>query len=372
MAGTIEHKGRISKDVYLGTSGAFLAICIIACSVRFYVRIVHVRQLGWDDDILLFGLCCLISGVALLFVIVDTMYESDAFVFWEGPGMPPTDDLGKFIDKTFWYRRVSAAGLTLCWLSMCCVKFSFLAFFKRLIRQMPVMIRYWCFTVIYNAIVTLYGTACHWAACPYFTVDDALKLVECVAGDSLQLTIAWGAIAPMALDLAGDLFILVIPCILIYQIRVRLSQKIALSLTLCLTIVMVILTIFRITGLKYKGKLDTIWETYFVLLPAEIGLTLVAASAFRALYVSKSKNRKPAHDTITTFHWFARAKSRLRHNGSAAFEDIDKGNGQFILQEIPRGTITGVQTFIDKNGKNNVTLSTVHSADTTVYNHDGQ
>ncbi|KAK4225248.1 hypothetical protein QBC38DRAFT_483440 [Podospora fimiseda] len=394
---TLEHNGRISKDVYLGTSGAFFAISIIACLVRFYIRIFHIREFGWDDGILLAGLITLIIGVSILFIITDVMYESDAFVFWDSPESPlaAIGDIGKFLDKTFWYRRLSAVGLTFCWLSICCVKFSFLAFFKRLIRQMPAMIRYWWFTVVYNFIVMLYGCATYWAACPYFDTKYALKIVECVDGPGLRLATAWAG-AQMALDLAGDLFILVIPCILIYQIRVRLTQKIALGFTLCLTIVMVILTVVRIAGLQYKGKLDSIWETYFILVPAEIGLTLVAATAFRALYISKSKNRKHSHDTITTFNWYTRAKSSLKHmvgrvtgkssnnsNGSAAFEHIDMGNGQFIKQEIPRGTITGVQTFIDKNGRtvymtnkqvtqNTTTLSTMYSTDTTVYDRDGQ
>jgi hypothetical protein len=55
---------------------------------------------------------------------------------------------------------------------------------------------------------------------------------------------------------------------------------------------MIILSILRIIGMKYQGKLDTIWENFFVVLAAEVGLTLVATTSFRVLFVTKMKERR--------------------------------------------------------------------------------
>lgn len=177
----------------------------------------------------------------------------------------------------------------------------------------------------------------------------------------------------MVLDICGDLFsmsisirliekankytVLVIPLILIWQIRIRWTQKIALVLTLCLTVVMIGITIARIVGLTWEGKLDSVWETYFIVVAAEIGLTLVAVTAFRALYVSKAKNRN-VQKTITTLNWYQKGKSAVVHliskaTGKTDWSSIDdeKKDGQFIMNDIPRATMTGMGTFIDKNGK---------------------
>jgi len=102
---------------------------------------------------------------------------------------------------------------------------------------------------------------------------------------------------------------LVIPVIIIWKIRIRLAQKIAISLTLCLTTVMIAISIVRIAMLERNGKLDLALGTYLIAIEAETGLTLVAATAFRTLYVSKAKIRP--NDTIDTFHWYHRSVSAV-------------------------------------------------------------
>jgi hypothetical protein len=103
-----------------------------------------------------------------------------------------------------------------------------------------------------------------------------------------------------------------------------------------------------------------VWETYFIVLAAEVGLSLVAITAFRALYVSKAKNRH-LHDTIKSFNWYKKGRSVIlrivskttgnnAYGGSGSTEIDDRGKAH-LKHDIPRGTITGMRTFIDENGK---------------------
>lgn len=141
--------------------------------MRFYVRFRIQKEIGWDDGFLIFGLACLISGVVMLFNVIDDMYVTEAVVFGEVNLF--TMDFATFIPKSIRYRKISAAALTLMWFSICSVKFSFLALFKKLIRQMPGMIRYWWFTVAFNIVVTGYGASVYLVACPYFSADEIFK-----------------------------------------------------------------------------------------------------------------------------------------------------------------------------------------------------
>lgn len=154
-----------------------------------------------------------------------------------------------------------------------------------------------------------------------------------------------------------------IPIVLIWKIRINWTQKIALVSTLCLTIVMVILTIVRIAGLTWRGKLDSVWETYFMVIPAEVGLALVAITAFRALYISRSKSR-PAPTAITSFGWYDKGKSavwkiitkttgKTPSAGSGSLQNDPKADG-WIGNDIPHGTMTGMRTFIQGNGKTKI------------------
>jgi hypothetical protein len=118
---------------------------------------------------------------------------------------------------------------------------------------------------------------------------------------------------------------------------------------------MVILTVTRIAGIKWKGKLDSVWETYFIVVAAEIGLVLVAITAFRALYVSKAKSRR-VQSTITTLSWYHRSRTALINainsltGKESSNKSSHKGDG-FLGDDIPGATMTGMRTSIDENGR---------------------
>ena len=86
--------------------------------------------------------------------------------------------------------------------------------------------------------------------------------------------------------------VLYIPTYLIWKIQTRWTQKLALACSLCLTVVTITFTITRASGIKFRGRLDAIWEVFFQTIAAEIGMILTAVSAFRELFVSRAKGRE--------------------------------------------------------------------------------
>lgn len=77
-------------------------------------------------------------------------------------------------------------------------------------------------------------------------------------------------------------------------------QKLALSTSLCLTIILIALSITRASGLVWKGKMDYVWEFYWIIMSANMGVVLASASAFRAFFVAQKNNKTSPYPPIRT------------------------------------------------------------------------
>lgn len=77
-----------------------------------------------------------------------------------------------------------------------------------------------------------------------------------------------------------------IPIYLIWLLRARARQKFELATFLCLSIFMIILAIVRIGGLRYHNRIDLSWNHFWFHLESCTAVTMLAATAFRALFVS--------------------------------------------------------------------------------------
>lgn len=131
--------------------------------------------------------------------------------------------------------------------------------------------------------------------------------------------------------------------------------------------VVILVTITRMSGIKTGGKVDQVWESYFLILAAEVGIILTAVTAFRALFVSRHKRdndgaKQPPGDST---QWYSqnkhllkrvfnpslwRSKSRVQST-SEGYEANEDGHFPMRnLPDIPRAHMTGVRTFIDGRG----------------------
>ena len=119
---------------------------------------------------------------------------------------------------------------------------------------------------------------------------------------------------------------------------------------------MIIATVIRGSGIQYQGKVDHIWETYWIFVAGEVGLILTAVTAFRSFFVARQNQRDEAEEPS----WYRRSKERLklkfRSKGSsdtAWTGDSDEtkvGEAGYFdnrLPQIPKPTMTGIRTFIN-------------------------
>jgi hypothetical protein len=162
---------------------------------------------------------------------------------------------------------------------------------------------------------------------------------------------------------------LYIPIQIICRIRVKWTQKIALAFSLCLTIVVVIVTIIRAAGMHHGEAFDYAWVIYWQIISAEVGLVMTSATAFRAFFVARGGNSNSHSDggrssqsgseqhrwSGKTKQFFRRLSTatmwQSRHMSPPAGKD-QEGEGELKqLPPIHRGTMTGVRTFINSRGR---------------------
>ena len=132
---------------------------------RYYIRITVQKEFALDDTFLAFGTACLIAAMVVLYITMDNMYLTEALTYAPSHVASPPQDL----NQVFEFRKFVTVCLTLTWVAMMSVKFSFLALFRRLIDRMPSLIRYWRVVVAFNFAVTCYGASVYVIACPHFS-----------------------------------------------------------------------------------------------------------------------------------------------------------------------------------------------------------
>jgi len=189
-----------------------------------------------------------------------------------------------------------------------------------------------------------------------------ISLVQCPYGAGKKLLLSH-AISQIVTDVTGDclsklyktLFdakliqniVVCIPICVIWRIRVHWTQKIVLMLSLCLTIFMMTITIIRVSGMVDNGAVDIIWEVYWLILAAEVGLIMAAAIAFRIFFVSWNAKKTSPPEKVQRFFRESFA-NRFRRGRRQGLDDSQESRNH--LPAIPHAEITGIRTFINAQG----------------------
>ena len=140
-----------------------------------------------------------------------------------------------------------------------------------------------------------------------------------------------------------DHSVIVIPVLLLWRVQIKLQQKLALGLSLCLSIIMIITAIVQISGIHAPtNTIDVTWEIFWQLMEACIAVIMVSLTAFRSLFVAHASGAKsPPHKPSV--------RKRVLNSRIAVAMKRAAGNDGEVkerLPEVPRATLTGMRTFI--------------------------
>ena len=156
--------------------------------------------------------------------------------------------------------------------------------------------------------------------------------------------------------------VIAIPVTIVWKIRVSLKQRLALALSLCLSFVMIIVTIVRVSGLVINSvqSIDVIWEIYWQYVEAAVAVVMASLTAFRSLFIMRGSGvgehhpEGRSHSGMTLLRKLFSLRTWRRgskEQGMHALPDEElPGHGDPSLPEIPRPFMTGIRTFIRGTG----------------------
>lgn len=223
---------------------------------RIFARIRKEQRLYLDDALFFLATLCLIAGTTLVFIDMPYIYLQENVE--SSRQTPPADFLTQLIRS----EKIQDAGTVLLATTIFSVKFSFLLFFRHLLRLQRKLIYYWwfiCIILIPSAAVFMF---LDFISCDYFDerIVSACSTPGALARQNDSL------LASAILDILTDCFLISIPIILLWNIQISIRQKLVLCGILCLSVVMIIMAIIRVsTGKSSNGQLDSAWVGGFPL-----------------------------------------------------------------------------------------------------------
>lgn len=82
------------------------------------------------------------------------------------------------------------------------------------------------------------------------------------------------------------------PIVLLWKVQLSMRQKIGIGSSLCLSLVMVLVAVVRISGVRLpNGKPDLVWLAFWQQQECSIAVTMVSLTAFRSLFVAEPSRR---------------------------------------------------------------------------------
>lgn len=92
-------------------------VSLICVGARYYIRLRLQRRLWIDDGFLLFGVCCLICAMGILFVFINQLYLIEAMLLGVMVDIP-----SDFQKQALNFQKWVVICLILVWMSVYAVK----------------------------------------------------------------------------------------------------------------------------------------------------------------------------------------------------------------------------------------------------------
>ncbi|ORY70234.1 uncharacterized protein BCR38DRAFT_503520 [Pseudomassariella vexata] len=151
LAAVIEASATIKKPAFKITVGVCFGLALLSVVARAVIRLRTRRQLSLDDYLIFLAAAFLSAATGLMYHLCDEFYLSTAIQ--KDMSIVFRLDLQQFNAIVINAVQENATFLIIAWTTTFFVKFSFLAFFKGLIRLVD-RIKYYYWTVVVFTVVS--------------------------------------------------------------------------------------------------------------------------------------------------------------------------------------------------------------------------
>ncbi|KAF6225196.1 hypothetical protein HO133_010393 [Letharia lupina] len=326
---------QVPIDVNKGVTGALFGLAIIAFIIRSYICIRIHKKVHVEDFILLFAVMSLCAATGLAYATLTAQYALLQLVLHGFEG----DIVFRLLGEIPSISKEENAATNLWWLVIFSVKMAFLFFFRRLISRLRSLNVWWWFVTALTIIAGLVSVAASWLTCPYFTIGG---LLSCAGTSADHRTIRDTAITTV-MDIMSDLLVLSLPVSILWKVRISVRQKIGLAFSLCLSCVMVVVTIVRVAGMRQRGSgsVDIVWLAFWQQQECSIAVLMCSVSAFRSLFVPS-----PARTPIPRQQRDSPSEKRRRFPHRRPDPDLYDTHETNGLPQIPSAKLAGIATEI--------------------------
>lgn len=284
---------KISQEAFQVSAGFLLGIAVMVAGGRISARFYKSHGVTVDDGFFFLAITTFISGTTVLYLDLPYIYLQENVE--ARLRAAPADLVSQLIHS----EKLQDTATTLLGTTIISVKFSFLFFFRDLLRQQKRMLAWWwCIFVflIPTAPILMFSNL---ISCSYF---DERILVECVT--PVALARQNGTLrATATVDIVSDALLISIPVILLWNVKINLRRKLALWGILCLSIFTAITAVIKVAGGNIShDQVDSAWAIFWLQAEAAVAIIVVSITAFRALFVAHrtSKQQSPAHHASTS------------------------------------------------------------------------
>ncbi|KAJ5088070.1 hypothetical protein N7456_011686 [Penicillium angulare] len=162
--------GPIPKAAFQVSIGMVFGLAVVAVVVRcFVLRVyIHKKKIQIDDGILFLATGLLISAIVILYqkTIAPGFYLG-GFPLYNGQLDEIPDSM---VQKSLDFHKWTVAVLMITWLSVCSIKFFFLAFFWKLVDRLPAWKIHWWIVFFFNVVTTIFGVLVFYVSCPHWDI----------------------------------------------------------------------------------------------------------------------------------------------------------------------------------------------------------
>lgn len=139
---------------------------MITATARTVVRLRIQRQLHLDDAFLLVA-CVLLTAVITVLYTIEPALNRDILFFQNRGALP------EFTGRVTKYEKYLYSQMTLTWMTIFAVKFSFLSFFRHLVDRMTKLVIFWRVVVAVTSLSLVICACSHFVRCPYFGMKSS-------------------------------------------------------------------------------------------------------------------------------------------------------------------------------------------------------
>lgn len=155
--------------------GALLGVATIVAAARLIIRIYVFRRLYVDDYLFLLSVAAVISSSGLFFALTGPLYYAEQIQ--AGLALPSLN----FLESIVQTANIAYAAEALAWVTVYAVKFSFLFYFRSLIKRIQKIMTLWWIVFVICIPTAAIAISAPFIECPYVGASVISTFKPCMS-----------------------------------------------------------------------------------------------------------------------------------------------------------------------------------------------